>query len=284
MEELKWMIPIERHLVVRTSFIKMFLRCPAQSMFRYFRGLVELPRSYTTTGTCTHKVAEHQNKYKLVKGRDEKLSTLQDVFNEEWRVRRGGTKWETYERPDEIKTHCLKRVLPVYYDRIAKRVEPLYVEKSFSLEFPKVNATITGTIDLVTRKHIIRDLKTKGRVPDWMDAFKSVQGISYWLGYEANFGRVPSGFILDYLIRTKTPRHEPSEMKVVKPHEIGEFIRLTENVILQLRQGLFYPKRENNHLCSPKFCGYWKRCFKGDWMNTPKDGKVFMGNDGKEST
>jgi len=283
MDKLEWMIPPEKHLTIRTSALKMFLKCPAQAMFRYFKGIVVPPKSYTTVGSCTHVTAEHQNLFKLRRGRDAKLSTLQDVFNEEWKVRKKKTKFASYERPDKIKTNAIYNVIPVYYQSLAKKVKPKYVEKSFSLEFPSVNATLTGQIDLVVVGNTIRDLKTKSKVPDWMDVFKSVQEVSYWLGYEANFGKAPKEFILDYLLRNSNPRHETSRPKTVTPKEVEEFVTLFERVVKQIRMGMFYPKREMNYLCSPKMCGYWNMCTKGQWLKTPKDGCIFMGNDGGET-
>lgn len=278
-----WMIPPEKHIVLRTSFIKMFLRCPAQAKFRYFKGLVSLPKSYTTIGTCTHKSAEHQNRYKMKKGKNSKISTLQDVFNEEWKVRAKGTDWDKWERPDKLKTHCIKKVLPVYHEKLGKKVEPILVEEPFSVEIPEVNASVTGTLDLVVLGDVIRDLKTKGRIPPALDTLKSFQGVSYWLGYEAKFRKEPKGFILDFLVRGSNPKHEASGTRSVKTVEIFEYYNLVKTIVLQIRRGMFYPQRENNYLCSPKMCGYWDICTKGAWMENSWDGRMYMGNDGAES-
>jgi len=280
----KWMIPLEQHIIIRTSFLKTFQRCPAQAMFRYFRGIIAPPGSAATVGSCTHTSAEYQNKYKLKKGRDAKLSVLQDVFNEDWKKRSKKTKWIAKEKPDTIKTHSIKKLLPVYHEKVGKKVEPLFVEKPFSIEIPEVNATLTGKIDLVEVNKLIRDLKTKSRTPNWSDILKSNQCPSYSLGFESIFGEPPSGFILDYLIRTNAPKYIPSKKRVVKPYETLEYIKLVQMIVMNIRQGLFYPNRDGNNLCTTKWCGYWHACYKGAWMNTPKDGRIFMGNDGQETT
>lgn len=280
-----WMIPPNKHIVLRTSYIKMALKCSAQALFRYHKGIIEPPRSYATFGTSMHKSAEYQNKYKLRKGSDARLSVLQDVFNESWKERASLTRFTQEEKPEQIREYGIKKALPVYYEKLAKRVDPLYVEEPFAIEFKEVNASITGTIDLVTTRHVIRDLKNKSRSPNWLESIKSTQGVSYWLGYQAKFKKNPSGFVLDTLIKKATPEMRSSEIRMVTPEDTRQFINLVYKIVLQIRRGVFLPQRENNMFCSPQMCGYWNRCTKkGEWMDLPKEHRLFMGNDGDETT
>lgn len=284
MAENEWMIPPEKHIVLRTSYLKMWLRCPAQAMFRYHKGIVTPNKSYTTFGTCMHSSAEHQNKYKLKKGRDSKLSVLQDVFNETWKEKAKNTHFTKEEDQDEIKQFGIKKCLPVYYHQLATKLEPTHVEEPFSIEFPEVNATITGTIDLVVKGNIIRDLKNVSKMKNWLEVIKSMQAVSYTLGYESTFGKQPKGFVLDFLLKKKEqPELKHSDLRQVQPHETQEFVQLVYKIVTMIRRGFFFPKRENNHLCSPAMCGYWHICTKGAWMESPQNHRLFMGNDGAES-
>lgn len=274
-----WFIPPDEVLTLRTSLIKMFLRCPAQALFRYFKGLVVLPNSFMTFGSCFHKTAEYQNRYKHRKGRDAKLSVLQDVFYEEFRKRRdkAKTRWLKKEDPRAIEKEGIKRVVPVYHEKLAKRTEPKLVEQEFKIKIPKYNLRITGTMDLVDIHRTIIDYKTKSRSPQWDEAMKSTQGKLYQLGYKTKYGRESRGFGLDCIIRKIHP-----EVKRLKPHRMGEleeeaFIHMLGQVATQIRLGAFYPRREGNFFCSKNSCGYYEICLRGAWRKLPS-GVVYNKN------
>lgn len=271
------MFPPEKHIVIRTSAIKQYLRCPAQALFRYFKGLKIPPKSYTTFGTCIHKSAEVQNLHKKKRGRDIKLSVVQDAFNEEFKRRRKYTQWAKDEKPDLILNEGVYKAVPVYHER-AKRFEPLYVEEPFKLVIPECNATLTGTIDLVNQNQLIRDLKSRRRAPNWLDPIKSLQKYSYSFGYKEKFGKFPKGFVLDTLVRKANPEFTTSEVEVVGADDWLRFKHLVIMVVNSMRAGIFYPKEDGNLFCSPNLCGYWTICHKGDWMKLPTDNKTYMAN------
>jgi hypothetical protein len=201
----------------------------------------------------------------------------QDVFNEEFKLRRKSTQWTKDEDPNKILTEGIKSCVPVYHER-AQRFEPLYIEERIKVEFPEVNGTITGTIDLVTKNHLIRDLKTRRRAPNWLDPIKSMQKTVYTIGYMEKFKKKPKAFVLDSLIRKANPEFLTSDPQIVTDEQILQWRRLIVKVITSIRMGLFFPKEEGNMFCSPNMCGYWDICHKGDWMKLPSHGKTFMEN------
>lgn len=281
---IKWFIPLTKELVLRTSLIKMFMRCPAQALFRYFKGLIVPPNGNMMFGSCGHKVAEYQNRYKLKKGRDAKLSVLQDVFHEEFKWRRKNTRWLKKDEPNELETFGIHEVIPEYYHGIGKKTEPLYVEEPFQMKFPELNLIITGTMDCVEEDLLIKDLKFKGRAPKWDEGMKSTQGKMYQLGFKSKFKRSSAGFLLEGVVKKNNPecfRLQPSKMKL---HEEEAFKEVIKRIAMQIRMGLFYPRRENNYFCSSKGCGYWGICSKGGWMKLPKEVKVFNQNTDKKET
>lgn len=273
----KWFVPPEVHLKLRTSFFKMYLRCPAQAKFRYFDGKIIPPGGAATFGTCLHKAAEHQNRHKLKRGRDLKVTVLQDVFNEEFKLLRKHTKWTKKDDPNAILDHGIRSCVPVYHLQ-AKNFEPRYVEEPIEIHIPEANLTVTGTIDLVEGRNLIRDLKTRKRAPNWLDPIKSLQKVVYTTGFKDKFKKNPRGFVLDSLVRTITPQFITSEMQEVDDEEILRAKQLLIRITQSVRMGMFYPKEDGNMLCSPHMCGYWDICHKGQWMTLPKHGKTFMGN------
>jgi hypothetical protein len=198
---MKEYISAKEPLVLRTSLIKAYLKCPAFAFFRYFKGLVIMPRSYLTLGGCFHSAAEHHYKYKVKKGKNEKLSVLQDVFHEEFKKKSPITQWLKTEKPDEFEREGVKEMLPAYYQERATILEPKYVEEGFAIQMPEANVTLTGQIDLVLQGDEIRDHKTRQRKANWMEAIKSLQGLSYSAGYQVKFKKKPKSFKLDYILQ-----------------------------------------------------------------------------------
>ena len=274
----KWFIPPSEELVLRTSLIRTFLRCPAQALFRYFKGLIVLPNSMLTFGSCGHKTAEYQNRYKHKKGRDAKLSTLQDVFHEEFKGRRKKTKWLKGENQNKLEVYGTDLVVPVYYRDLAKKTEPLKVEEPFKLRLKKFNLVVTGTIDLVTTKRTITDYKFKKRAPRWNDGMNSTQGKTYQLGYDATFKRPSAGFALEGIVKKAAP-----ETFKLKPYKMSSreeelFTEKIGQIAMQMRMGLFYPCGEGNYFCSKNWCGFWEICHKGAWRQLPVESRMFNMN------
>lgn len=257
-------VPEGEVLTLRTSLLKTYLKCPAQAYFRYFKGLIVLPRSYTTMGTCTHLAAEHANKYKREKGKEAKLSVLQDVFHESWKEKAKATQFTKDEDPNDFDKEGVKKLIPTYHEKIHKRIEPLYVEEPFQIQIDST-LIVTGTIDLVETDNMIRDLKTKQRAPKWDEALKSFQGRSYRAGYKTKFKKEPEGFILDCLIRNREPEVITTKPVPYTDKDYQEFLVTVKQIATCIRLGIFYPQRENNYFCSPNSCGYWALCQRGEW-------------------
>lgn len=270
-------------LTLRTSLIKTYLRCPAQCLFRYFKGLVILPKSYTTMGHCFHKAVEKHYDYKVKKGKNSKLSVLQDVFHEEFKKKSKSTKWLRSEDPNDFEREGIRLMLPTYYEQRAIRLEPKNVEEGFKVFIPKANVYITGTMDLILKNNEIRDHKTRRRLPNWLDCLKSVQGLSYSLGYKDKFGERPKCFRLDYILRKKDYTEIESSKEVKHSQEdLNGFIGIVEQIASSIRQGIFYPRQECNYFCSPNSCGFWSMCKRGAWKNPGVFTKVYGSNDGND--
>ncbi len=273
-----WINPSE-HIRVRTSLIKSYMNDPAACLFRYFKGLVVQPKGYSLMGTCTHLAAEHGNRYKLKTGKESKVSVLQDVFFESWSKRKKYASFAEDEDPKDMEREGVKKIVPIYHEKIYKVIEPAYVEEPFEIEVPELNATITGTMDLVETDHMIRDLKTKKRTPRWDEVIKSFQGKSYLAGYKTRFKKDPAGFMLDCIVRKKDPEVITTRPVKYKPFQHLEFLHTAKIVIRNIRLGIFFPKRDGNFFCNTKFCGYYDICHKGEWMKLPPFTKIYGGND-----
>ena len=273
-------IPDSEVLVLRTSLIKAFMKCPAACYFRYFKGLVVPQRSGNFMGSCLHKTAEYANKYKRDKKSDVKLSVLKDIFVEEFRSKQNQVRFLKKEKPEKLEKEGVDKLVPVYYSEIALKVHPKYVEESFSFHVTEENLIVTGTIDLAEEDDMIRDLKVVSRVPSWATAMKSFQGKSYRLGYKSKFKTEPVGFMLDFVIRKKDPI--VSSSKPIKPMDKDdlEFRAIVIRIAKCIRQGLFYPHREGNPFCSPNACSYWVVCSVGEWRKLTPFVQVYGMNEG----
>ena len=237
-----------------------------------------------TFGSCVHASAEYGNKYKLNKGRDAKLSVMQDVFHEEFKQRVKRTAWNKSEKPEKIESEGIKRVVPLYHEKIHKVIEPALVEEPCRIELPDDKLIVTGSIDLAETDDQIRDLKNKGRSPSWDEAIKSFQGKSYKSLFYSKFKKEPKGFVLDCTVRKQVPELVTTKNVPFSKKEDLEFKETCRQVVRGIRAGLFYPRREMNYFCSPNSCGYWDICAKGAWRDPGVFTKVFGSNESENDS
>ena len=163
---------------------------------------------------------------------------------------------------------------------------PKEVEIDFKIFLPEVNAWLTGQLDLITIRDIIRDHKTSARTPNWLRVVKSFQRRAYSVGYNHLYRKLPKGFLLDYIIKGKNYDKaiiESSKLIPTKQHEIMETIETIQRIIISIRKGCFYPREEGNMFCTPNSCGYWNICHKGAWKTITPFTKVFSRNTAEEN-
>lgn len=242
------------------SQINMWLRCPLQYRFRYIQGMKIPPKSALTLGKSVHQGIEHNYRQKVDSHKDLKVSEVCEKYSEAFDVLKRDTLWMKDEKPGEIKDEGAG-LIKVYHKIVAPKVQPLYVEQKFHLEFVDFLFDLRGFIDLVTIKKIIKDHKTTKMTPNQAKIDKDLQLTVYSLGYRMKYKEVEKGVGQDYMVRLKTPKIVQLKSKRTEAN-IKCLLKLIGYVSKGITEEMFYPN-PHNILCNEKSCGYWDMCQGG---------------------
>lgn len=241
---------------ISVSQINMYLRCPAQYMFRYEQGIILPPKTPLTKGKCVHKGIEHNYSQKMDTFEDVKLEEVQDVVSTEFEVAKTETDFEG-EDPGKVKDETIS-LASLYHKEVAPTVQPLMIEEKVEVEMGDYK--LLGFIDVVDSDGFIRDTKTASKTPSPGEADKSIQLTAYSMAYRTVMGFEEKGVKLDYLVNTKTPKTVTLEAKRTEK-DINRFLNIMNNVANAISNKIYYPN-QTNYMCSEKMCGYWNLCHK----------------------
>jgi hypothetical protein len=147
--------------------------------------------------------------------------------------------------------------------RVAPFVKPTHVEKTIRVSphpdlFP---IDLTGRIDVIVEKRIVRDLKTKKAVLRTGDEGRDQQLTMYAMLFEAEFGRLPDS--TDFDVLTMAPGGDPSFERRESTRNRSDFAGLLgtlRSVESSIQSGIFPPTDPTNWICSEKWCPYFRRC------------------------
>jgi len=242
----------EPHLSV--TQLRMYLRCPLQYYFRYICGLKIPPSGDVTLGRTVHETLEQNYRQKIVTRQDLPLEQMRDIFSERWEEESQYARFEEEENPGHLKDDGV-RLLEVYHREVAPKVQPVEVEREFTLDTGVTELPLKGYIDLIDDHGIIIDHKTTRRSFPQDAAETDIQLTAYSLAYRALRGKQETGLRLDVLVRTKRPKIQQLQTARTQA-DIDRFLRLAEHVGRAINTGIFYPNE--NFMCG--ICGYREMC------------------------
>ncbi len=146
----------------------------------------------------------------------------------------------------------------LYADQVAPQMQPDLVEQDAEIALPN-GVVFRGRLDLSTTDGRIKDFKTAARAKSQKDADESIQGTQYWLLYTALKGKEPAGFDFEYLVDTKTPKHQ--RISTSRSRRDVEVLVNRANVMLRsVQAGLFAPAGVGSWICSNKWCPFFSDC------------------------
>jgi len=183
--------------------LKMYLGCPLQYKFRYVDNLKIPPPSEITLGKSIHLTLEENYRQKIKTRKDLPLEQIKDLFSDAWERRVKDTLFEEDEKPGKVKDDGI-RLVTSYHKIIAPKIQPVYVEKEFSLNLE--DYTLKGFIDLVDDRNFIVDHKTTKRSMREDQVRNDPQLTAYSLAYRKLEGRKERGLRFDVMVRTKEPK------------------------------------------------------------------------------
>lgn len=243
------------------SQLNMLTRCPEQYRRRYILGERKPPGVALVIGKGTHVASEKDLTSKMEWGElleaEEVSDVAADATRRMWHadqpVREEGDPDEGGAVDEAVKLAGL------YHAKVAPTLAPVAVERAFLLEVPDFAYDVMGVVDVETETDI-RDTKTSAKAPSGNPARTSLQGELYTL--EARVRGKDKGFVLDHLVRGRSPRHIISEAKFT-PADHQSFLLRVEAAAKMIQAGTFPPADPTSWACSKKWCGWWDDCAWG---------------------
>ena len=154
--------------------------------------------------------------------------------------------------------------LRAYQTDVSPEIQPAGVEYEFQIPMLKSGELLDwhfeGHIDVVTDEEVIREAKTTANTPSRPRAYDKLQVAAYAAGQRVETGKRQIEVVLDYAVKTKTPK------TVSFPATLGDqdmklFMYLLNQVVDLVEREVFIPNRACL-TCTDYQCGYWELCHK----------------------
>jgi len=240
------------------THVNMFLRWGRQYYYRYIQNMKIPPAGAVTLGQSVHKAIDFNYNMKKQTGKDEPLSILEDIYHEEFALRKEMTDWQEDEKPEEVEKEG-RKLVKVFYQDLAPTTYPKEVEKEFCLTFEDADFEFRGFIDLITEDEILIDHKTSGKSMSESSLRQDLQLSAYAFAFDMLLGHPPKEVGFDVLVRTKTPKSQ--RLRTIKTQDDFNFFLSHLSIIVDsIRKWVFLPASPGSWICSERFCGYLQLC------------------------
>lgn len=248
------------------SQISTYLRCPAQYSFAYVDKIKSKPSFALDLGKSVHAAIEKNFIQKIDTGKDihvdEVLLAYQESVKSYQDIAKNSTtpqefaEYKEAKRKDETIGHD---ALEMYHKTIAPRIQPIMVEKSFSLDLG-LGKPLIGFIDVVEKGgEIFADTKTSAKKYNQFRTDTDLQLSTYFLALK-DMGFHPRLARFDVLVKKKVPEMQQIVTRRTKADLDGtvDLIRsVSEDITRNYNQGYFRPTPDAQR-CG--WCGYSSIC------------------------
>ena len=258
--EVPRVLPLD-HLSVTS--VTLFMRCPEKWRRRYLEREYEPAGGGLIAGGAAH-AAEAQH-YGTVIETGDGLATADvlDLFADEWRAR--------VEREDRIdwgrgETEQTARsagegALRAYHTLIAPTVQPVSVERAFTLRFPGAEWDFTGFMDLEEADDAVSDLKVVKRRMAQSDADGDLQATAYLAARRAEDNPARE-FRFHTAIKNRTPTAEvvsTSRTDAQLDGLLDRLVAVAAEMAWRVEMDVWDGAPPGAWWCG-RFCGYWRSC------------------------
>jgi len=234
---------------------------------RYIEGEKIAPGIAIIVGTGTHRSVEANLTHKIVTGELLPVEAVKDEAHDG--VVAAFASQEIILTPEEaslgveiVRGRAIDkavRLAQLHHITLAPDINPIAIERNWSLEIPGMPFDLVGRID-IQEPNAIRDTKTSGKTPSSNSAAISVQLKAYALAMRI-IDKLPTmPFVaLDYLVDTATPKaitltHEPDN------DDFQVVLARAEIIARAMEAGVFVPVEPGHWHCNEKWCGYFHTC------------------------
>lgn len=255
--------------------VMMYLRCPQQWAYRYLEGLKMPPQASLAQGRAYHVALETNFKQKIASHSDLPVTEVKEAYAASFDQEiQNGIEWSPEEKSQgpAIVAGQLKDqgVLMVeeHHKELAPKIQPVEVEKPFTIEFSNTDWSLDGRIDLIDDGGMIHDHKTTAKSPSkdesgayQANASERLQGAVYTVATAKRDGAAgfqPASVAYDYAVKTKQPKII-QVITEIAPKEQEFALSLVQTVDSAIKTGVFVPNRVGQ-MCSRTQCGFWSKC------------------------
>lgn len=246
------------------SSLNMFLRCPAQFMFRYILGIKIQPSASMVLGSTVDSSLDFNYKFKIENKEDRKMDEVLDFFGDAWEKSKGEIEVKEGEQLGEFKDNGVK-VVGLYQTEVSPNLMPVVSQKEVQLNLEGVAVPIVGYIDVIDDQTNVIDNKVRAKSPvrdKDTGLYLPTEGeklqISIYENGLLSEGIVPKSLRIDTMVTTKTPKIVSAEV----PTTVAELVyieKLVKLVIKSVEHEIFVPNRQSM-MCSRRNCGFCELC------------------------
>ena len=248
------------------SSLNMFIRCPAQFMFRYIQGIKIPPSGAMTLGSTVDHSLDFNYKYKIDKREDRKVEEILEFFADDFDKEIQDTELKDEEDKGKIKDSGVK-VIGLYQEEIAPGLMPIDSQKEVSFNLECSPIPIVGYIDVVDEYGTVIDNKVRGKSPqkdkitgNYLPSEAEKLQVSIYENGMLAENKPPSALRIDTMVTTIKPKIIRSE--VVTTHEDLRYLdSIVRFIVKAVENEIFLPNRQSM-LCSRRNCGYCSLCEK----------------------
>ena len=249
------------------SQLNMLSFCGEQYRRRYVLGEKRPPGVSLLVGSSVDGSVNANLGNKIINNEllpvEQVLDIARDTLNHEWE--RGEVALDEKEKAlgtkqtRENAVDKAVRLSELHATKLAPFINPTHVQRKWEIELDGYPVDLMGFIDVQEGSKAIRDTKTSGKSPAKNAADTSDQLTIYAMAAYVLDGKIPDKLTLDYLVDLKTPKESIIETtRTVE--DFKPLLARIENACTVLEKGAFVPARQDNSLCSPKWCGYFADC------------------------
>lgn len=240
--------------VLSVSQAKCFLTCPARWYFKYLIGLPDPPTASLGLGTAVHSALGYNFVQKIDSKQDLDIRAVVERFAIAWREQAQIVEFREDEDTGALADTGAAMVV-AYMGQLAPTVQPAFVELPVAGAIGGVQ--VRGFVDVVDIEGRVIDLKTSAKKPAGISPDYRLQLTTYDLLTPQSRGRVA----LHTMTKQKTVQVIEQSAEI-GPADVKFAETLYPMVQDSIRDGIYYPRRDNNYLCSRKNCPFWRACEK----------------------
>jgi len=235
------------------SQAKLFLSCSAKWAFQYLLNLASPKTGALLQGSAVHEAIAENFRQKIETHQDLPAAGVSAVYSEAWAALREETEFRDDEDEGQLKAEG-EQLARLYIDEAAPSIEPTAVE--LPVEGTIGGVHVRGYVDLLDVDGRVIEIKTRRQKASRAE-FNDVLQLST---YCALTQQASGAGRIDVLVKKKRPELVQLDVQVA-PADLTMVDRLYPQVQAGIRAQVVVPNRAS-HLCSRRFCGYWRECSK----------------------